>query len=347
MWKKTVALIICAMAFGSAHAADVQNSIAVSLPNTWSATQTFSISDSATNIPAYPIIMQHLTSGTSAAGFGVGFQGKLQNGSGTSTIFGQVQINITTATAGSEDGNYVLQLDVAGALQDVMNFQPGKYLFGPANAYTATIGVGNSSVYFIGPRVIDATARAASWRCPGFGTNCSLVFARAGGSATGLTTLGNGDNIGAVVFSGYNGTAFSTQAQILAATTETWGTNKGIGLNFQGTLTGTPTLATMFQMQGGGHYKSIQSSAPSVGGCGSGAAIGSGSTDVQGSVTEGTLATGCVVTFAGAFSQQPSCVVSSRAGLVFSYLPAVDGTTLTITNVGALSSTAIDWHCEI
>lgn len=77
--------------------------------------------------------------------------------------------------------------------------------------------------------------------------------------------------------------------------------------------------------------------------CGGSPTISSGSTDISGTVTEGTVATGCVIPFKNTHTVVPNCVVMSQTGLTFSY--TVSTTAITITNIGALSSTNISYNC--
>ena len=81
--------------------------------------------------------------------------------------------------------------------------------------------------------------------------------------------------------------------------------------------------------------------APALTACGTSPAISG--TDRGGIVTEGTSATGCTLTFHTPATVAPGCTVSSQAGLVFSY--TTSATALTITNVGALSSTKVSYTC--
>ncbi len=85
-----------------------------------------------------------------------------------------------------------------------------------------------------------------------------------------------------------------------------------------------------------------QGSSPALTSCGTGPAIVGD--DNAGTITEGTIATGCVVTWATAYSTAPSCVFTSEAALGFTL--AVTNTAATITNVGALSSTKLDYVCH-
>ena len=103
---------------------------------------------------------------------------------------------------------------------------------------------------------------------------------------------------------------------------------------------GTTTPVNKLTVAGDeGFYGTI----PTISSCGSSPVITTGSTATAGEVTEGTIATGCVITFAVAKTNAPFCTVSSKAGLVFTY--AVSNTAITITNVGDLSSTAIVYRC--
>lgn len=82
--------------------------------------------------------------------------------------------------------------------------------------------------------------------------------------------------------------------------------------------------------------------APALTSCGTSPAI-TGDDD-SGTVTQGSISTGCVITFATAWTAAPSCVVVDEAGAVFSY--TVSTTAITVTNVGALSSTNMDYICH-
>ena len=82
--------------------------------------------------------------------------------------------------------------------------------------------------------------------------------------------------------------------------------------------------------------------APALTSCGTSPSIVAGSTDTAGEVTEGSLATGCTITFKTAYARAPFVTISAQSGLVFSY--TISASAITITNVGALSSTKLDYH---
>ena len=80
--------------------------------------------------------------------------------------------------------------------------------------------------------------------------------------------------------------------------------------------------------------------APTPTSCGTSPAAAGSSTG--GTVTEGSTATGCTITLVNAPAR---CVVTSEAGLVFTY--SLTGAVLTVVNVGALSSTKLDYTCTL
>lgn len=75
--------------------------------------------------------------------------------------------------------------------------------------------------------------------------------------------------------------------------------------------------------------------APAISACGGGSpTLSAGSTDLSGIVTEGTTATGCVLTFVKPYAFPPTCVVSSPSGNAFTSYSA-STTALTIVNASA------------
>ena len=103
-----------------------------------------------------------------------------------------------------------------------------------------------------------------------------------------------------------------------AATTNSW-------LNIGDTVAGSMIAAT------GSNISSCGGS-PSV--------VGN---DIKGTITVGSAATGCTFTFTQAKTNDPSCVLSSQGGIVFSYTHSTTG--FVITAIGTLASTLVDYHC--
>lgn len=80
-----------------------------------------------------------------------------------------------------------------------------------------------------------------------------------------------------------------------------------------------------------------------VTGCGTSPTVTTGSTDTAGEVTQGSIATGCTISFSTTKAAAPFCVVDSEAGLGFTFTEST--TAITIVNVGALSSTKLTYIC--
>jgi hypothetical protein len=91
-----------------------------------------------------------------------------------------------------------------------------------------------------------------------------------------------------------------------------------------------------------GHWQTFNvSGSTSLSSCGTSPTIVG--TDTAGRAVEGSAATGCTISFARTWANAPKCVVTPESGLTFSY--SVSTTAITITNIGALSSTALHYIC--
>lgn len=66
-------------------------------------------------------------------------------------------------------------------------------------------------------------------------------------------------------------------------------------------------------------------------------------TDLSGRAVQGSVSTGCTINFGLTYSTTPNCTVTDEAGLAFSY--TVSTTQIIVTNIGALSSTAMQYTC--
>ena len=82
---------------------------------------------------------------------------------------------------------------------------------------------------------------------------------------------------------------------------------------------------------------------PTLGGCGSGAALQPGSSDMYGVIHVGTTATSCAMSFANAFVNVPMCQVTARSGAMTGYTPTTSGITVTGAALGGLY---LDYHCQ-
>jgi hypothetical protein len=136
-------------------------------------------------------------------------------------------------------------------------------------------------------------------------------------------------------FAGAGGTTVGQQLTINAATTTA---NSALIVNGN---VGIGTTSPASKLTVNGHI-GTDGAIPTLTSCGTSPSIVTGSTDTAGEVTEGTIATGCTITFASAYARAPFVTVTAQSGLVFSY--TISASAITITNVGALSSTKLDYH---
>ena len=115
-----------------------------------------------------------------------------------------------------------------------------------------------------------------------------------------------------------------------------WGTNTTNTRVFEVTNFAS---STAFAITNSGH-EIASTTAPSLSSCGTSPSING--TDRYGTVNIGATGTGCTVTYATAYTNAPSCVVSSQGGIVMTY--SMTNTALTL--VGAtLGGTSIDYRC--
>ena len=92
-----------------------------------------------------------------------------------------------------------------------------------------------------------------------------------------------------------------------------------------------------------GHLAS-RGTSPALSSCGTSPALSGTATDAKGTVTEGTSAMGCTLTFAAAYASAPDCTVSTASGTApTSY--AVSTTALTVVNASA-SGNRYSYACQ-
>ena len=91
-----------------------------------------------------------------------------------------------------------------------------------------------------------------------------------------------------------------------------------------------------------GHLAVTAGTAPTIAGCGTGAAaLSATSTDSKGTITLGTTPGSCVLTFSATFTTVPDCTVSFTGGTSGAYSAAA--TALTVTATGL--SGAVNYSC--
>jgi hypothetical protein len=170
------------------------------------------------------------------------------------------------------------------------------------------------------------------------------------GAGSGIT---NGNNNVMIGPSAGSTTTIGTDNIIIATRGATTG-SAGIGntLRLQGNsssaallCTGTNTTTPSCAFAGSVTTPRVSASgtAPALTSCGTSPTISGG--DMAGTVTMGTGApTGCVITFAVAYSSAPHCVVTWRATPLATQSYAVSTTEITLTQV-ATSSNVVDYVC--
>ncbi|MDP3853143.1 hypothetical protein [Phenylobacterium sp.] len=305
--------------------------------NTFTETQTIT---PAAGTSALVSTGYNLTSGTTAV---VDLAGTLNNGS---TNFDWVAFRATITGTGSS----TKLLNIYGGGSGTTS------VFSVDKIGTVTVGAGlsvasTSALSFSSRTKLFASADG-ELRIRNNAQSQSFILTAAGADATPVVQLGATD-------------AAAPVAQVLRAQGVATGTSDTAGPNFTvqtpvGTGTGgggafiiqtapkaatssTPnTVRSVMSINHAGHINSL-GTIPALSNCGTSPAITTGSTDTAGEVTEGSGASACTITFATAYAAAPFCTVTSQGGLVFSY--AVSTTAIIVTNVGALSSTKLNYHC--
>lgn len=107
----------------------------------------------------------------------------------------------------------------------------------------------------------------------------------------------------------------------------------------------TSTLDTLFQVDQYGHLTASSTRAtPTISSCGTGTpTLSTNSNDVTGTVTTGTAATACTITFASAYSSAPSVVVSGASTISFAAVTAISTTAFTVGISGAVTGDNITY----
>lgn len=113
----------------------------------------------------------------------------------------------------------------------------------------------------------------------------------------------------------------------------------GPGLIGIGTTAPNATLTIGAAKSNDGHIGVLKNTAPALSSCGGGSpAVDSTASDVAGTVTEGTTATGCTVTFFKSYQTAPHCIVTSPGGFALTSY-STSTTALTLVNASASGNT--------
>jgi hypothetical protein len=168
-------------------------------------------------------------------------------------------------------------------------------------------------------------------------------------------TVSHGLNIGNVLYGKNMGDTtgsglFSTNGSIGVSTSTPWGklsinANSGdtFGLVFEIASSTATATTTLFSVTNTGHIIA-SSTNPVLSSCGTSPTMKGD--DTHGTVTVGSVATGCTITFQIPYSATPECVVQNQTGSVtntFGY--TLSSTAITVTET-ALGGDILNYQCE-
>lgn len=95
-----------------------------------------------------------------------------------------------------------------------------------------------------------------------------------------------------------------------------------------------------------GHVVTSNTQAASLSSCGGTPSLSTNSDDFSGTITVGTTATGCTLTFARPFANKPTCLVTNQSMSITSAIGYTTSTTaLTVSQAIGLSGDLIDYIC--
>lgn len=298
----------------------------------------------------------------------VSFNGTVQFktivGAGSIILLGDETNKTVTLTTNTDLGGGGLLGDITGGAAPWI----GTY---QVRGFTTTTTGGGNSAYHM-----EATGGAAfiQQKNNSFGASTAgHMFSQAGGT---ISAIGNYTISGAASFhaiASYNAriilqglgstitvTVIGTPAITIFAYANDASYIRADNITYSGSATGTrfgvasnsvidgTTSDTYFPgnaagtIASGGFY--ANSGAPALTSCGGGSPAISG-TDLAGTITEGTTATGCIATFKQAYSSAPFCTANLQNGLLLAFSYAVSTTAITFTNTSA-SGAVVAYRCQ-
>lgn len=94
------------------------------------------------------------------------------------------------------------------------------------------------------------------------------------------------------------------------------------------------------------NYANVRTSG-NISSCGTSPAITAASSDMAGTITTGSGATACILTFGTATGTAPTCLVTARSGTAPVYATSDNGTTATLALSTAAASSTYDYWCPV
>lgn len=310
------------------------------------------------------ITLSGLSAGTQTSCIGLNVSNVLVTascGGGSSTIVNNSTLTtgFTSGDAIGTSGSVVVDTNIAYANIAVINaantFVSGQKIQASGatgnNASTVisttTSTAGNESVSLLND-TSGGSISIAAVNSVGAGTTLLTMpnsgrLISSGGSSGGLYIGSSVANTNVVLFAGGTVTATNTAVTIS-------GTNQLIQFNKYTTAgiiindsSGNLTSSTSIKPGINSHY-SYGGSAPALSACGTSPSIDGNATDSSGTVTVGSVATGCVITFANAYTTFNHCRITSQSsisGLAYAYSKSA----ITIS-ASVLGGDLIDYSCD-
>lgn len=254
----------------------------------------------------------------------------------TAAQFGIVECDGTTITCAA--GVITAAAGAGPFLPLAGGTMSGNITFSQANATLTTNGTNSivlSTLAQTGANNGATVALKAGNNTQASGSNNGGSLTITAGNASGAGSTGNGGNITITAGTSVGGTA--GKIQLVNGTVFT--TAGLVANDSSGNLSSSTSLKP-----GTNNHFSYGGSAPAVSSCGSGAAIDGNATDSSGTVTVGSVATSCTVTFANAYSTFNHCRVTSQSaisGLAYTYTKSA----ITVT-ASVLGGDAFDYSCD-
>jgi len=234
--------------------------------------------------------------------------------------------------------------------------------------YSSTTTVASSAVLSANGIVVGGGAGVAPLTQPcTVDTNGSIACTSASSTLPNFSIKNTTADAGSanVIFTKEHGAATPVQSGDVLGTFLSQGYANGADRNasfFQFTVTGTPSGSNIpsavvfhaedaagdvagtldFKWDQNAHLSFAPPGVPTITACGGSPSAARGS-DNAGEVTEGTTATGCVISFKTAYAAAPFCTVTSQSQLV-SFAYTISTSAITVVNTSA-SGDKIDWVC--
>lgn len=258
-------------------------------------------------------------------------------------VFGSSSVGLANGKFASDaSGNVNMVKDTTSGHMGVH----GSAIFDSTMKIGGVLGVGlanPASPLYSFEKVEVANNGATAIGSRSFGSQSKIILIRANGTNTSPTAVTDGQIIGSIATGVDTGTGYSlaNSAIGISAIGNQTLTNNGFQVTISNIDSGLTTVTNSVIFKN--HHINSAGTTPALSSCGTSPVLTAGSTDISGEFTEGTIATGCTISFANSYGSTPFCLVTEQSGLAASYTNSATG--ITVTNIGALSSTTLNYFC--